>query len=43
MDKSTVINVNESVQESTGRPLDAWLVRICVLYLLFGDKAMGMI
>ena len=43
MDKSIVINANESVQTMSGRSLDAWLVRICVLYLLFGDKAMGMI
>jgi hypothetical protein len=43
MDKSTVINVNESVQESTGKSMEQWLLRIVVMYLLFGDKAMGMI
>ena len=43
MDKSTVINVNESVQETTGKSMEQWLLRIIVLYLLFGDKAMGMI
>ena len=43
MDKSTVINVNESIQETTGKNMEQWLLRIVVLYLLFGDKAMGMI
>jgi hypothetical protein len=43
MDKSTVINVNEQVSETTGKSMEQWLLRIVVLYLLFGDKAMGMI
>ncbi len=43
MDKSTVINVNESVTEQTGKSMEQWLLRIVVMYLLFGDKAMGMI
>ena len=43
MDKSTVINVNESVTESTGKSMEQWLLRIVVLYLLFGDNALGMI
>tara|TARA_R110000824_G_scaffold373566_2_gene563966 strand:+ start:1604 stop:1735 length:132 start_codon:yes stop_codon:yes gene_type:complete len=43
MDKSTVINVNESIQETTGKNMEQWLLRIVVLYLLFGDQAMGMI
>ena len=43
MDKSTVINVNESITETTGKTTEQWLLRIVVLYLLFGDKAMGMI
>jgi hypothetical protein len=43
MDKSTVINVNESITETTGKTTEQWVVRLCVLYLLFGDKAMGMI
>jgi hypothetical protein len=43
MDKSTVINVNEQVSETTGKSMEQWLLRIVVLYLLFGDKAQGMI
>ena len=43
MDKSTVINVNESITETTGKTTEQWLLRLIVLYLLFGDKAMGMI
>jgi hypothetical protein len=43
MDKSTVINVNESITETTGKTTEQWLLRLVVLYLLFGDKAMGMI
>ena len=43
MDKSTVINVNESITETTGKTTEQWLLRIVVLYLLFGDKAMGLI
>jgi len=43
MDKSTVINVNESITETTGKNMEQWLLRIVVMYLLFGDKAMGMI
>ena len=41
--KNIVINANETVTTMSGRSLDAWLVRVCVLYLLFGEKAMGMI
>ena len=41
--KSTVINVNESVIETTGKTTEQWLLRIIVLYLLFGEKAQGMI
>jgi len=41
--KNIVINANETVTTMSGRSLDAWLVRVCVLYLLFGDRAMGMI
>ena len=43
MDKSTVINVNESITETTGKTTEQWLLRLVVLYLLFGEKAMGMI
>jgi len=43
MDKSTVINVNESITETTGKTTEQWLLRLVVLYLLFGDKAQGMI
>ncbi len=43
MDKSTVINVNESVTESTGKSVEQWLLRIVVLYLLFGENAVGLI
>tara|TARA_Y100000296_G_C4974582_1_gene157602 strand:+ start:80 stop:211 length:132 start_codon:yes stop_codon:yes gene_type:complete len=43
MDKSTVINVNESITETTGKTTEQWLLRLVVLYLLFGDKAMGMV
>ena len=41
--KSIVINANETVTESTGKSMEQWLLRIVVMYLLFGDKAMGMI
>jgi hypothetical protein len=43
MDKSTVINVNESITETTGKTTEQWLLRLVVLYMLFGEKAMGMI
>jgi hypothetical protein len=43
MDKSTVINVNESITETTGKTTEQWLLRLVVLYLLFGDKAQGMV
>ena len=43
MDKSTVINVNESITQSTGKTTEQWLLRIIVLFLLFGEKAQGMI
>jgi len=43
MDKSTVINVNESITATTGKTTEQWLLRIIVLYLLFGEKAMGMV
>ena len=43
MDKSTVINVNESITETTGKTTEQWLLRIIVLYLLFGEKAQGML
>ena len=43
MDKSTVINVNESITETTGKTTEQWLLRLVVLYLLFGDKAIGMV
>jgi len=41
--KSIVINANETIQEASGRSLEQWLLRVCVMYLLFGEKAMGMI
>ena len=41
--KSIVINANETVTESTGKSMEQWLLRIVVMYLLFGDKAMGMV
>jgi len=43
MDKSTVINVNESVTQTTGRSVEQLIVRAILLYLLFGEKAIGMI
>jgi hypothetical protein len=41
--KSIVINANETVQDMSGKSLEQWLLRVCVMYLLFGDRAMGMI
>lgn len=41
--KSIVINANETVTESTGKSMEQWLLRIVVMYLLFGDKAIGMV
>jgi|TARA_R110000824_G_scaffold127121_1_gene287114 hypothetical protein len=43
MDKSIVINANESITQTTGKTTEQWLLRIIVLYLLFGEKAQGMI
>jgi hypothetical protein len=43
MDKSIIINANDSVQNTTGKNMEQWLLRLVVMYLLFGDKAMGMI
>ena len=43
MDKSIVINANETITQTTGKTTEQWLVRICVMYLLFGEKALGMI
>jgi hypothetical protein len=42
MDKSTVINVNESVTQNTGKSIEQLILRIVVLYL-FGTEHMGMI
>ena len=41
--KNIVINANETVQDMSGKSLEQWLLRVCVMYLLFGEKAMGMI
>jgi hypothetical protein len=41
--KNIIINANESVQDMSGKSLEQWLLRVCVMYLLFGEKAMGMI
>jgi hypothetical protein len=41
--KSIVINANETVTESTGKSMEQWLLRLVVMYLLFGDQAIGMI
>ena len=41
--KNIIINANETVQDMSGKSLEQWLLRVCVMYLLFGEKAMGMI
>jgi hypothetical protein len=41
--KSIVINANETVTESTGKSMEQWLLRLVVMYLLFGEQAIGMI
>jgi hypothetical protein len=43
MDKSTVINVNESVTETTGKTLEQWILRVIVLYLLGQEHLIGII
>ena len=43
MDKSTVINLNESVTETTGKSLAQLILRILVLYLFGEQHLVGMI
>jgi hypothetical protein len=43
MDKSTVININESVTETTGKSLEQLILRILVLYLFGEQHLVGMI
>ena len=43
MDKSTVININESITETTGKSLEQLILRILVLYLFGEQHLVGMI
>ena len=41
--KTIMIDTAEKVKESSGRDLEQLLIRAVILYLLFGEKAAGII
>jgi|TARA_R100001163_G_C4961906_1_gene125379 hypothetical protein len=43
MDKSIVINANESITQTTGKTTEQWILRIIVLYLLGQEHLIGVI
>ena len=43
MDKSIIINANDSVTQTTGKNIEQWLLRIVVLYLLGQEHLIGVI
>ena len=43
MDKSIIINANDSVTQSTGKNIEQWVLRVVVLYLLGQEHLIGAI
>jgi hypothetical protein len=41
--KKVVIDMSESIKNGSGRDMEQWILRLAVLYILFGENAMGMI
>ena len=40
--KQVVIDMSESIKEKSGKDLEQWFFRIVIMYLLFGEEAIGM-
>ena len=41
--KQVVIDMSESVKNGTGKDMEQWFFRIVIMYLLFGQEAIGMV
>tara|TARA_R100000781_G_scaffold114490_2_gene85439 strand:+ start:149 stop:289 length:141 start_codon:yes stop_codon:yes gene_type:complete len=41
--KQVVIDMSESIKEKSGKDLEQWLFRIIIMYLLFGEEAVGLV
>jgi len=41
--KTTIIDTNDNMKNLAGRDLEQLLIRAVILYLLFGEKAAGII
>lgn len=41
--KQVVIDMSESIKEKSGKDLEQWILRVAVLYMIFGEHAIGMI
>jgi|TARA_Y100001963_G_scaffold119102_1_gene166074 hypothetical protein len=40
--KQVVIDMSETIKEKSGKDLEQWFFRIVIMYLLFGEDAIGM-
>tara|TARA_Y100001963_G_scaffold24538_1_gene33119 strand:- start:711 stop:851 length:141 start_codon:yes stop_codon:yes gene_type:complete len=41
--KQVVIDMSESLKEKSGKDMEQWFFRIVIMYLLFGQEAIGMV
>jgi hypothetical protein len=41
--KKVVIDMSESIKNGSGRDMEQWVLRLAVLYILFGESAVGLI
>ena len=41
--KTSIINISEDMKSKSGKDLEQWLLRVAVLYILFGEHAIGLI
>ena len=41
--KTSIINISEDMKSKSGKDMEQWILRVAVLYILFGEHAIGLI